>query len=192
MIPAFPGPHTPVVPMHPPVVGLCGLAGSGKSTAAAALVQVGYERVRFAGPLKAMMAALGLTEREIDGDLKEEPCALLGGRTPRHAMQTVGTEWGRQMIDNELWIRAWQRAAAGKSLVVVDDVRFENEAAAVRAAGGMLIRVMRPGLVAGTHASETAELACDVEVANTGSACDLRYEVYAALALYTVSAAITA
>lgn len=60
------------------VVAFTGLAGSGKSTAAQRLVEChGYERVRFAGPLKAMAAALGLTQNQIEGTEKETPCALL-------------------------------------------------------------------------------------------------------------------
>jgi hypothetical protein len=62
----------------------------------------GFARVRFAGPLKAMMAALGCTNAEIDGDRKEVPCDLLGGKSPRWAMQTLGTEWGRKLIGDDL------------------------------------------------------------------------------------------
>lgn len=141
------------------IVAFTGLAGSGKSTAAAYLVKRhGYERVRFAGPLKAMMAALGCTPEQIDGSEKELPCDLLGGKSPRHAMQTLGTEWGRDLITPDLWIRAWQAAVAKVPAgvpIVVDDCRFPNEGEAVRAAGGVIVRIERPG--AGTssvHASE--------------------------------------
>lgn len=153
------------------VVAFTGLAGSGKSTAAAHLVDAyGYERVRFAGPLKAMLKALGLSDREVDGDLKETPSALLCGKTPRQAMQTLGAEWGRDLIHTNLWISAW-RAAVDRlpegMPVVVDDLRFPNEAEAVRALGGILVRVFRPG--AGTlsaHVSEQHELPQDVSVYN--------------------------
>lgn len=145
------------------LIAFTGLAGAGKSTAALHLVEThGFHRVRFAGPLKAMMAALGLSQREIDGDLKEQPCALLGDQTPRHAMQTLGTEWGRKLIVSDLWIRAWQAAMDALppgAPVVVDDCRFPNEAEAVRAAGGVIVRIERPG--AGTtsvHESEQHQL----------------------------------
>lgn len=141
------------------IVAFTGLAGSGKSTAAAHLVNHhGYQRVRFAGPLKAMMAALGLTPEQIDGSLKETPCELLGGKTPRHAMQTLGTEWGRDLIAPDLWIRAWNAALAKVPAgvpVVVDDCRFPNETEAVRTAGGVIVRIDRPGAgTASVHASE--------------------------------------
>lgn len=145
------------------IVAFTGLAGAGKSTAAAHLVNHhGYQRVRFAGPLKAMMAALGLTSEQIDGSLKETPCDLLGGKTPRWAMQSLGTEWGRDLIAPDLWIRAWQHAVSQVPAgvpIVVDDVRFPNEAEAVRTNGGVIVRIDRPGAgTASVHSSEAHQL----------------------------------
>lgn len=171
---AFTGGAIP--PAHyPRVVAFCGLAGSGKTTAADWLVNHhGYERVRFAGPLKAMLRALGLTESEVDGADKERPSALLGGKTPRQAMQWLGTEFGRELIDNDLWVRAWD-AAAGHVLarggrVVVDDVRFMNEASAIWARGGTLFKIVSPRASAGTpaHVSEELGFPWDAEIANDG------------------------
>lgn len=151
------------------LIGLCGPAGSGKSTAALHLVEHhGFTRVRFAGPLKAMMRALGCTEEEVDGALKEAPCALLGGRTPRQAMQWLGTEWGRQMIAPDLWLRAWAAEANRYRLVVCDDVRFPNEEAAIRSRGGIIVRIECPWAAsAGSgHASEQQPIRADLVVRN--------------------------
>lgn len=159
------------------IIAFTGLAGSGKSTAAKHMVDVhGWTRVRFAGPLKAMMAALGLSPDEIEGHLKEVPCDLLGGKTPRYAMQTIGTDWAREMIAKDLWIRAWRaaidRLPAGKN-VVVDDCRFANEAEAVRVAGGHIIRICRSGAGAGAagHVSEQemASIPALSEIQNNGT-----------------------
>lgn len=168
---AYPGADTPS--KRRTIIAFTGLAGSGKSTAAAHLVRhYGFHRVRFAGPLKNMMAALGCTEREIDGDRKEQPCALLGGKTPRYAMQTLGTEWGRDLITQDLWIRAWQKAVDELSPgtpVVVDDCRFPNEAEAVRAAGGVIVRIERPGAgTASVHASEQQQIDVTMTIRNAG------------------------
>lgn len=157
------------------IIAFTGLAGSGKSTAAAHLVsQRGFTRIRFAGPLKAMMAALGLTHEQIEGSEKEQPCELLGGKTPRWAMQSLGTEWGRDMIAPDLWIRAFNVALANTRPdmpVVVDDCRFPNEAAAIHKAGGVLIRIERPGAGAGAagHSSEAHTLSVSRTIYNTGS-----------------------
>lgn len=172
----------PLAPAAPrTIIAFTGLAGSGKSTAAAHLVnRYGYTRVRFAGPLKAMLAALGCTPDEIDGHLKEQPCDLLGGKTPRFAMQQLGTEWGRDTITPDLWIRAWQAALARTAgNVVVDDCRFPNEAEAVQAAGGVIIQIERPGAGAGAagHSSEGQQLPAAVTIHNTGSENDLLFAV---------------
>lgn len=159
--------------MTPKLIGLAGRKRSGKDTAAIALK--GYDRVSFAKPIKTMLRMLLLAaavpakevERMIEGDLKEITTPALGGHTPRHAMQTLGTEWGRQMISDTLWIdTALADAAMNCSGTVITDVRFANEAAAIRAAGGIVIRVERPGRPIGVledHPSETAIDTLDVD-----------------------------
>lgn len=161
------------------VIGLAGLARSGKSTAAAHLVSHhGYVRVRFADPLKAMMRAIGLGHAEVDGDLKETPCAILMGATPRRAMQTLGTDWARDCIHPDFWISLWQRSACdildhgGK--VVVDDVRFQNEVDMIKRVGGTVVRVDRAGLErSSSHVSENFDFAVDQILKNDGSVDDL-------------------
>lgn len=158
------------------VIGFAGLIGSGKSTAAAYLTKHGgFQRVRFAGPLKKMMAALGCSIEEVDGALKEQPCELLGGATPRYAMQLLGTEWGRN-LHKQLWINAWKvavkRLPPGVS-VVADDVRFQNEADAIREMGGAVVLIERPGLAQGAHASEGLDFDVDAVIQNHGTIEDL-------------------
>lgn len=116
------------------IIGFVGKAQSGKSTAATQLVNKhGFVRLRFADTLKSMLYAMGLTEREVDGDLKQKECELLGGNTPRYAMQTLGTEWGRRLIGPNIWVdclarKLEQHIRGGVTKFVVDDVRFLNEA----------------------------------------------------------------
>lgn len=152
------------------IIALSGRAGCGKSTAAAYLAERhGFARVRFAGPLKAMLRAYceavgvgpEMTEAMIEGGLKELPSPYLAGRSPRYAMQHLGTAWGRGLMGPDFWTSAWEeavvRAFEGGALgIVAEDCRFENEAAAVRALGGSVLRVERPGLpaIAGGHVSE--------------------------------------
>ncbi|MFG1370674.1 deoxynucleotide monophosphate kinase [Xanthobacter oligotrophicus] len=156
--------------MQTMLIGFAGRAGAGKTTAARHLIERhGFERVRFAGPLKEMMRALGCTEDEIDGTRKEVPCDLLGGRTPRQAMQWLGTEWGREMIAPDLWTRAWAYAAAGKPKVVVDDVRFPNEVEAIRAFGGVVIEITTAAAANPStlqHVSERGLLDWDFSIIN--------------------------
>lgn len=143
------------------IIGLIGIAGSGKTLVARHLVERhGFVRQRFAGPLKEMIkVGLGLTNEQLDGTGKNDPIAWAGGCTPRHMMQTLGTEWGRRMIHSDIWINRWRFIVESESsdLIVVDDVRFPNEAAALRDVGGKLWRVYRPGLATSSHASERAQ-----------------------------------
>lgn len=154
----------------PPLIGLYSPAPqSGKTTLAEALARCGFARLRFAAPLKAALRAIlaeagedpATIERMIEGDLKQAPAEALAGETPRWAMQTLGTEWGRRLIGENLWVdllirRAAKLRAIGQP-VVCDDMRFPNEAEAIRAAGGVLIRIERPGAAAPNgHASEGA------------------------------------
>lgn len=134
------------------LIGLIGLKGSGKDTAADALETLGFQNVKFAGALKAMLRTLlsyqGADEvtigRMIDGDLKEVPTDLLAGKTPRFAMQTLGTEWGRELIGQDFWLdTAMKKAATGDT--VITDVRFPNEVDVVKSNGGTVIRVVAEG-----------------------------------------------
>lgn len=183
-----------------PIIGLCGLAGAGKSTVARHLADKhGYVLVPFAGPFKAMARAFGLTQREMAGDLKEAPCETLCGKTPRQFMQWLGTEFGREMIGPEIWVNAWRRGieqanidaiadmcdADARALVVSDDVRFANEAAAVRALGGVVLRIERPGAGSASgagHASEGFAGMPDAIIHNTADEQALRDRVDATLA----------
>lgn len=150
----------------PRVIALTGLAGSGKSTASNYLQAKGYTLTKFASPLKDMLRAIGYNEDEIEGHLKEVPRA--DGYTTRHAMQTLGTEWGRNCMGQNFWVNIWkERAAAG--LIVVDDCRFPNEADAVRSLDGIVIRLKGRGGIAGGHSSESMDFEPDCVISNGSS-----------------------
>lgn len=136
------------------LIGIAGAKRSGKSTLADGLSRaLGLPEASFAGPIRRFVAEiLGITLAELER-VKEEPIVWLG-YTPRHLMQTVGTEWGRQTIDPELWVRSLlaRRPPQG---CIVSDVRFDNEAAAILDNGGIVFRLVRPGLAQDdAHASE--------------------------------------
>lgn len=155
---------------YPRVIALAGLAGSGKSTASTFLQSKGHKLVKFAGPLKDMLRAIGYTEDQIEGSQKE--VVGIGGKTPRHAMQTLGTQWGRDCMGEDFWVNLW-RVRAGSGNVVTDDCRFANEAAAVRSLGGVVIKLEGRGGIAGGHSSEALDFIADAVVPNTGSIAQL-------------------
>lgn len=172
--------------MTPFVLGLTGPGGSGKSTVARAIIAARPAALMLNSgfALKAMLRAFyeaaGLDAQEIarriDGDLKRAPCPLLCGRSPTEAQQTLGTEWGRDLIGPDLWLGLWRRRAAhllGCGFSVINDsVRFENEAAAIRALGGGVVRLDgRRDPAVPAHVSE-AGVAADLTVDNLGGAPD--------------------
>lgn len=162
------------------IVGFTGFKGSGKDTAAAVLLQQPYNFTiaKFADGIKAMLGQFyyysGLStpevQRRIEGDLKEEPDPfLLQGKTPRWAMQTLGTEWGRDLMGENIWVTATMSkihnllSVKNYRGVVVTDIRFPNEAAAIKDAGGILIRIERDQNVIDLHESEKYILTLPVD-----------------------------
>ena len=169
---------------NPSVVALIGQAGSGKSEVARHLtVNHSYHRVRFAQILKDMLMILGLSVEEVEGSLKEEPCSLLFGQTPRYAMQTLGTEWGRDIIHPDIWANSWKIRVTTCLLkgykVVCDDCRFENEVKVVHLFHGAQIwRILRRDLPPKMeHSSENGNLPFDRTIKNYGSIGELKTAV---------------
>lgn len=167
------------------LIGLTGLAGSGKSEVANTLIRdFGFTRHRFSAPLKNMTRHLlreighceDDVERMIEGDLKEAPHPELGV-SPRHLMVTLGTEWGRDAVHPDLWVRIWAASLPQRADVVAEDVRFPNEVAGIRERGGVIWKVERPGLVSSGHVSEQLEVTPDLTIENTGTLADLRLRV---------------
>lgn len=161
------------------VLGLTGPIGSGKTTCANFLVQNDWTRLPFAGPLKDMLRAIGLTEEDLNGSTKEIPNTILCGKTPRYAMQTLGTKW-RELIGRDLWVNIWKSRAMQHRRVVVDDVRFPHEVTAIRELGGKVIRIER-GLTDQDNPSEHVSeqnfdfLDVDRTVYNYGRLDELQY-----------------
>ncbi len=166
------------------LIGITGYAQHGKSTCARRLVEMGWYLVPFASVLKQMLIAFGVPPATVYGPDKELPLDILCGKTARYAMQTLGTEWGRDIIGQDVWIQAWKAkvelALEAGAMVVVDDIRFPNEAEAVGDMGGLVIRVDRPGKkVDATHTSEELlnDIAPDHFIYNTHTLAYLRDQI---------------
>lgn len=174
--------------MEPILIGLTGYARSGKSTVAQILAQSHqFSRISLAEPLKAMTKALlsqaGVPHHLIPyfvyGNGKAVPIKELGGLTSRRIQQTLGTEWGREMIRQDIWIdiamsKVREQFALGKS-VVIDDVRFDNEVDAIFAEGGVITRVnnLKAVPVLPVHKSEILPTAFHYLIDNDGKNMDL-------------------
>ncbi len=124
------------------ILGLCGKAGCGKDTAAAALAP-DFTRIAFADPMRNMLRCIGVPDEYMtDRTLKEQSVPHLG-ISYRRLAQTLGTEWGRS-LDENLWIKvASHKIMRCHGHVVVSDVRFDNEAQLIRSMGGKVLLIMR-------------------------------------------------
>ena len=166
------------------LIGLGGLKGCGKSTIArhvglvAARHAQSHVTYSFASPMKAMVDALmrdvGLdeTQRLNYLDNKEVGIVALQGFSMRTILQTLGTEWARDCLDDDFWseigrMRIRQAARHRTALIMFDDVRFENEAEMIREEGGKVIQLQRYNVEAGDgHVSEAMSYEPDLVVHN--------------------------
>jgi len=171
----------------PRLIGLYSPApGCGKTTAANLFIE--HQRVSFAAPLKRavwnMLDDLGLPGFHYIYTDKEAIIPELGV-SARHMMQTLGTEWGRACIHPDFWVmiaRAEaQRIMDNGGSVVIDDVRFSNEAAMIRDLGGELWRIERPGVTySGDHSSEGGleDIIPHHVIVNNGTIAQLKEKIY--------------
>lgn len=179
-------------------IGLGGFARSGKDTVADVLVnEYDFQRVAFAAKLKQMMLALDpqiMVTRSTRWGTVEVPTRYsdyLDEHGPekskehpevRRLLQVFGTEVMRQQFGTDVWV---DLALEGKSVDedwVITDARFLNEAEAVKARGGFMVRVNRPGVEPpNLHASEVEmiDYPFDYIIENDGSLADLSDKVAA-------------
>lgn len=174
---------------QPPLIGIAGRARSGKDTVANFIIAaIGGYRYSFADPIRAMLAPLGVDMNDPYWQARKEDVIPALGVSPRRMMQTLGTEWGRQLINPDLWIiMAHQRLLQNGPGMVISDVRFENEAAWIRKHGGWIIHVIRPEAKAvEAHASEDGieMLDADAQLLNSGTLEELQLSVRELLRVY--------
>ena len=96
------------------------------------------------------------------------------GLTPRKILQLLGTEAGRDIIHPNIWVNSLFADYTTDSNWIITDVRFPNEAKAIKDRGGIVVRIERPGgesHCGGAHASETAldDYDFDIVINNDGT-----------------------
>ena len=147
------------------LIAICGHKFSGKSTVANLLHNAtGYQVVSFADKLKDITCILsGCTREDLeDYEFKENKlvpaylrpyCLNAEKPTFRAFLQHFGSEVMRG-VNDDIWIDC-TLSNCGENCIV-SDCRFPNEANAVKARGGIVIKIMRPlAKASDSHQSET-------------------------------------
>jgi len=183
------------------ILGLNGYAGSGKDAAAAALVEHGFARVAFADVLRNMLYAtdphipLVTTETELnrvwESNREVERLSFIVDDVGwddakntypdiRRLLQTLGTEGGREILGENIWVNTALGDTKPGDNIVITDVRFSNEANAIRERGGMVVKIVREGVgPVNNHISDNAMEFYDFDyiINNNGTLEDLHQEI---------------
>lgn len=160
------------------IIGLSGYAQSGKDTLAKFLIEdYGFTRFAFADALRDTVYALNPVVRfearvSYDDDPGEQMVrvqdivdtvgweqAKTSQPEIRRLLQAMGTEAGRKILGESIWVDTVFRQVQERGLdkVVITDCRFPNEAEAVKAQGGFVVRINRPGVrPVNNHPSEVS------------------------------------
>lgn len=144
------------------IIGIVGFAGSGKGTVGDMLVERhDFTKISFADAVKDAVATIfGWSRHLLEGDtdesrnFREKKDSFWSARfghdfTPRQALQLMGTEAGRNVFHDNLWVDVVERKIKHKQEwefendFVIPDVRFPNEVEAIRKWGGFIVRVVR-------------------------------------------------
>lgn len=164
------------------LVGIAGFAGSGKDTLAEQMVKkLGFSRGSFADTVRNVLYAtnpvVGFT---VVPTFLQDAVNYLGWEKAKYSypevrglLQRLGTEGGRNHISDSVWVDALFNSPHAARLVI-PDVRFPNEAEAIKKRGGIIVRVNRDGYEPiNSHVSETAYSGQDFVLYNDGTPEDL-------------------
>lgn len=137
-------------------IGVVGFIGSGKGAVGDILSKFNFEKISFASHLKDVTSVMfGWDRNLLEGDtdesreFREEVDPFWSDKlerkfTPRLALQLMGTEVGRNVFGENIWIHSLENKIKDVSKhYVVTDVRFQNEIDWIRKQKGILIEIRR-------------------------------------------------
>lgn len=134
--------------MNRKIIGLSGIAGCGKDTAAAAIKELepSTDVFAFAGPLKeACKILFNFSNDQLHHPTIKEEIDERWERSPRQIFQWLGTDILRTHINQDFFVMNMkQRIDSSKAdYIIISDVRFDNEAELIRSLGGKIVKIER-------------------------------------------------
>lgn len=153
------------------IIGLTGFAQTGKDTVAKVLCgNHNYERRAFADNVRSFVYDLDIEGLRLVVDTMgwEKAKQLY---TVRRWLQKVGLS-ARNILGENVWITSVTSNLTPFDKVVITDVRFLNEAEAIKNLGGEIWRVERPGVgPVNDHISETELMSIEIDhvITNVGT-----------------------
>jgi hypothetical protein len=163
------------------IIGLTGYAQSGKDTLAGMLIGLHkYDNRAFADPIRKLLYEtnpLLKSEYRVKGlvDVHGWDKIKVDYPEARALLQNLGVA-ARNLFGEDFWVEQALSGLSKGDKIVITDVRFPNEADAIKALGGQIWRVKRIGVGAvNNHESETAMDGYQVDqiFVNNGSVEDL-------------------
>jgi hypothetical protein len=171
------------------VLGIAGYARSGKDSVAQELNKQGYVSMSFAGPIKKAISILD--PKMEDGKSYKDIVAEHGLESAkdkypevRRLLQIFGTEVGRTMFGEDFWVDHALNSIPDGLKVVFTDVRYPNEANAIKDFGGEVWWISREGIgPLNDHASENSltDYTFEFYIDNNGTLEELQDKVLAGL-----------
>jgi hypothetical protein len=122
------------------IIAFCGVIGSGKDYEANKYIQDGYKLINFADALKKILFKtlkiknIDHQKYELFKDSHWNPVGMFPSVTGRDLLQ-LGN-YARHIIDEDIWINAWEKSIQNESLIVTSDCRYLNEAKKIISLGG--------------------------------------------------------
>lgn len=166
------------------IIGFAGKKRSGKDTITEYIINkyssYDFKRYAFGDPVKEVCKILfGFNDEQLFGNRKEELDNEIGIK-PREAFQKIGTDFGRKNIhelfpdlkvnNGEIWIDIFKRYVRNnKKNYIISDVRFQNEADAIKELGGIVIYIDSNYSLDDFHESEKIEVKYDYKLENYGT-----------------------
>lgn len=154
------------------IIGLTGIAGSGKDLFASIVKELepNTDIFPFAGPLKdASKILFNFSNDQLYDPVVKEELDERWGKSPRQVLQWLGTDILRNQVNQDFFLMNMkQRIDSSKAdLIIITDIRFDNESEFIRSLGGKVVKIIRPNAKTTAHSGHITEQGISPKLVDT-------------------------